>query len=137
MKLYSMPYARLDPRPSDEDGVHEACVDHELGSEAVTYVLESGIEGTVHVDAVLEYNEDPRYLAELFTHRITAEALKRIDSSGLSRRELARRLHTSVPQLYRLLDPTQPKKNVGQLISLLGVLDCDVEVVVHSRGRSK
>lgn len=31
-------------------------VDPELGREAITYRLESGREGSVHIDAVLEYN---------------------------------------------------------------------------------
>ena len=66
-------------------------------------------------------------------HELTAAALQRIDSAGLSRRELARRLKTSVPQLYRLLDPTNKKKNIGQLVSLLHVLNCDVQLVVKQK----
>jgi hypothetical protein len=38
-----------------------------------------------------------------------------------------------VPQLYRLLDPTKAKKNLAQLIALLHLLDCDVEVVVTTK----
>jgi hypothetical protein len=135
-KVYPMPYAKLDPKPSAADRVRDVFVDPELGNEAVAYVLESGAEGTLHIDDALEYNEDPRYLGELFTHRLTAEVLKRIEGSGLSRRELARRLHTSLPQLYRLLDPTLPRKNVGQLISLLHILNCEVDVTVRERSPS-
>jgi len=87
----------------------------------------------VHIDHALEYNQDPNYLAELLTHQLTVEALKRVDRSGLSRRELARRLQTSVPQLYRLLDPANTRKSLSQLISLLHVLDCEVQFVVSSR----
>jgi hypothetical protein len=34
-------------------------VDPELGREAFTFRLASGAEGSVPIDAVLEYNEDP------------------------------------------------------------------------------
>jgi len=105
-------------------------VDRELGNEAVTYVLSSGAEGSVHIDHALEYNRDPRYLAELLAHKLTVEAGKRIEQSGLSRRELARRLHTSVPSSYRLLDPANTRKSLSQLVGLLHVLDCAVDVVV-------
>lgn len=84
----------------------------------------------MHVDAVLEYNEDPDHLRDLVLHKLTIEARKRVEASTLSRRELIRRLRTSPTQFYRLLDPANARKLIGQMISLLHVLDCDVEVVV-------
>jgi hypothetical protein len=36
-----------------------------------------------------------------------------------------------VPQLYRLLDPTNTRKSINQLVALLHVLDCDVKLVVE------
>jgi hypothetical protein len=132
-KIFPLPYAKLDPRPTSKNAIRQVYVDKELGGEAVTYVLESGDEGSVHLDHALEYNEDPSYLAELLVHKLTVEARKRVDTAGPSRRELARRLGTSVPQLYRLLDPANTRKGLGQLIGLLHLLDCDVEVVVHPR----
>lgn len=132
-KVFPFPYAKLDPRPTSKNAIRQAYVDKELGSEAVTYVLESGDEGSVHFDHALEYNEDPSYLAELVVHKLTVEARKRVETAGISRRELARRLGTSVPQLYRLLDPANTRKGLGQLISLLHLLDCDVDVVVRPR----
>jgi len=131
--VYPVPFARLDPSPTPSDRVREAYVDHELANEAVTYVLESGAEGVVHLDQALEYNQDPSYLADLLVHQLTAEAVQRVEASGLSRRELARRLKTSVPQLYRLLDPTNKRKSISQLVSLLHVLDCDVQLIVKRR----
>jgi hypothetical protein len=131
--VYPVPFARLDPAPTPDDRVREAYVDRELANEAATYVLESGAEGVVHIEQALEYNQDPGYLAELLVHQLTAEAIRRVDGSGLSRRELARRLKTSVPQLYRLLDPTNKRKSISQLVSLLHVLDCDVQLVVKRR----
>jgi len=54
----------------------------ELGNEAVTYVLRSGAEGSIHIDHVLEYNQDPDYLAELLSHKLAVEAVKRIEKSA-------------------------------------------------------
>ena len=132
-KVFPVPYAKLDPRPTSKNRIREVYVDKELGKEAVTYVFASGAEGSVHIDHALEYNEDPSYLAELLIHKLTVEAKRRADRSGLSRRELARRLSTSVPQLYRLLDPANTRKSLGQLIGLLHLLDCEVRLVVNPR----
>ena len=127
---YVFPYVKAEPKPESTNKVQEVVVDRELASEAFTYVLESGDEGSVHLDQVLEYNEDPTYLRDLLVYKLTVEARQRVNESGLSRRELARRLNTSVPQLYRLLDTTKTRKSINQLVSLLQVLDCNVDVVV-------
>jgi len=127
---YVFPYVKAEPQPDSADKVADAYVDRELGKEAFTYVLESGAEGSVHLDQVLEYNEDPVYLRDLLIYQLTVEAKNRIEESGLSRRELARRLGTSVPQLYRLLDSTNRRKSMNQLVSLLQVLGCNVDLVV-------
>ena len=132
-RTFPFPYAKLAPRPTAANRIREAYVDKELGNEAVTYVLESGAEGAVHIDHALEYNQDPSYLAELVIHKLTVEAQRRADRSGLSRRELARRLGTSLPQIYRLLDPANTRKSLKQLLALLHVLDCEVEFVITSR----
>jgi len=132
-RVLPVPFPKLDPRPTSADRVAEAYVDPELGNEGVTYRLQSGTDGSVHVDHALEYNRDPGYLAEVMIHKLTVEAAKRVTASGLSRRELARRLGTSVPQLYRLLDPTNTTKSFAQLVALLDVLECDVELTVRER----
>ena len=126
-----IPYSRLDPRPDRGNPIHQAFVDRELGREAVTYVLESGAKGSIHIEQVLDYNEDPAYLGELLLYKLTREALARIEGCGLSRREISRRLGTSAPQLYRLLDPTNTRKSLNQLVSLLQILGCDVDFVVR------
>jgi hypothetical protein len=131
---YVMPYAKVDPTPSPRDRIAEVYVDPELGREGFTYVLRSGAEGSVHVDSVLEYNEDPSYMANLALYELTVEARRRFEQSGLSAREVARSLGTSPAQLYRLLDPTNYSKSVKQLILLLYVLGFQVELAV--RGRS-
>ena len=130
---FVFPYAKADPAPSADDRVAEAFVDPELGREAFTFRLASGAEGSVHVDAVLEYNEDPSYMADLALYRLTQEARTRFEKSGLSTREVARSLGTSPTQLYRLLDPTNYTKSLRQLMALLHLLGCDVEVEVKER----
>lgn len=132
-KLYVMPYAKIDSGPAPGDQVVEAHVDKELGREGFTYLLKSGREGSVHIEQVLEYNKDPGYLRDLLLYNLTLEAQKRVDKSPLSKREIIRRLGTSATQFYRLLDQTNYRKSVDQLLSLLRVLDCDVELIVRAR----
>ncbi len=131
--IYPFPYSETAPPPSSENRIDELFVDKELGNEAFTYILESGEEGSVHIEQVLEYNEDPKYLAELLTYKLSLEAQRCIGSSALSRRQIAKRLKTSVPQLYRLLDPSNTRKSMNQLVALLHILNCDVDLVVKKR----
>jgi hypothetical protein len=133
---YDFPYAKLEFKPLPDDRVVEAYPDEEAGREAFTYRLESGAEDTVHVDAVLEYNQDPGYLNEVLLHRLTVEAKKAVEESDLSKRELVRRLETSASQLYRLLDPTYMNKSVGQMLALLRLLGREVDLVVRPIRRS-
>ena len=132
-KRLVLPFARLEVQPSADDPLTKVFVDQELGSEGFTYVLQSGREGTVHIEDVLEYNQDPDYLRDLLLYRLTLEAQKRIAATPLARREIIRKLGTSPAQLYRLLDQTNYRKSVDQLLRLLQVLDCDVELVVRAK----
>lgn len=130
---FELPYALVRPTPSAEDPVIEAFVDPELGREGFTYRLQSGAEGAVHGESVLEYAQDPAYLAELALYRLTTEAKTRFETSGLSVRDVAGRLQTSPTQLYRLLNPTNYAKSARQLLTLLCALGCDVDVEVRDR----
>ena len=130
---YTYPFAAADPRPVSGNRIEEVFVDKELGNEAITYILNSGDEGSVHIEQILEYNEDPRYMAELLTYKLTLEVRHGIENSGLSRRQIAKRLQTSVPQLYRLLDPANTRKSINQLVALLHVLNCKVDLIVNRR----
>ena len=111
----------------------EVFVDKELGREGFTYVLRSRNEGTVHIEQVLEYNRDPGYLRDLLLYKLTLEAQEHIAASPLSKREIIRRLGASAAQFYRLVDQTNHRKSMDQLLSLLQVLDCDVDFVVGVR----
>ncbi len=135
-RAFSYPYAKISPCPDSENQIHEVYPDVDFGKEAFTYVLESGDEGTVHIDHLLEYSDDPGYMARLALHKLTVEARKRVEESPLSKREIMRRLGTSQAQLYRLLDPANYKKSMNQLVELLAAVDCEVDMVVRERHQS-
>jgi len=133
MRTHVFPYAKLEVRPTPANKVVDAYADKELGGEAFSYSLESGEEGTVHLDQVLEYNQDPAHMRDLLLYKLTLEAQRRVARSALSRRELIRRLRTSPAQFYRLLDQTNYKKSIDQLLHLLRILDCDIDLIVRER----
>ena len=129
----AFPYSKADPAPNPEDPVVRAFVDAELAREAFGYELASGKAGTVHGEQVLEYNRDPAFQRDQLLYRLTLEAQKRVAGSSLSKREIIRRLGTSATQLYRLLDQTNYSKSVDQLLALLQVLDCRVDLVIRAK----
>jgi hypothetical protein len=124
---------KAEPQPASDDSVTQAYVDKDLGNEGFTYGLQSGKKGTVHIEQVLDYNRDPNYLRDLMLYKLTLEAQKRIAESPFSKREIVRRLGTSATQLYRLLDQTNYKKSVDQLVSLLQLLECEIDLVVRKK----
>ena len=134
---FCFPYHKAAPPINRDDHVRKVYVDAELAREAFTYLLDSGEEGSIHIEQVLDFNKDPAYLADLLTYKLTIECIKRVDEAQISKRQLARQLNTSVPQLYRLLDPANTSKSMKQLISLLNVLDCEVDLVIGSTSVTK
>jgi hypothetical protein len=130
---WAFPYSKAEPAPTATDPLVELYVDPELGAEGFTYLLASGAEGSVMLDHVLDYNEEPGYMRDLLLYNLTVEALERIDASPLSKREIIRRLGTSPAQFYRLVDTTNYRKTVDKMLSLLQVLDCEVEVIVRTK----
>ncbi|MBI2187724.1 MAG: XRE family transcriptional regulator [Acidobacteria bacterium] len=132
-KKLVFPFSEVDPTPTVQDPITELSVDAEVGREAFTYVLHSGRTGTVHVEQVLEYNQDLSYLRDLLLYRLTLEAQERIAESPLSKREIVRRLGTSAAQLSRLLDQTNDRKSVDQVLALLQVRNCEVDLVVRTK----
>ncbi len=127
----TFPFTKLDLVPSRTNGVKEVYVDRELGSEAITYILESGEEDSVHMDDFLNYNKDPDYKREITLYRLTLKARTLLKDSKLPKRELARRLATSPAQIYRLLDPTNYKKSIDQMVRLLACLDYTIDFVIE------
>jgi len=135
-KSWWLPYSTVVPQPTGNDPIVSIYVDKELGGEGFGYVLESGNEGTVHGEQVLEYNRDASYVRDALLYKLTVEAQKRVQASPLSKREIIRRLNTSATQFYRLLDQTNYRKSVDQLVSLLQILGCEVELVVRAKATS-
>lgn len=119
---YPFPYAKADPTPTAADPVAEAFVDSELGKEALTYLLESGKEGSVHIDHVLEHNEEPEYMARLLAYKLTVAACKRMEESGIAQAEVAKRLKMPAARLRQLLDTANPSKSLDDLAALLRAL---------------
>jgi len=130
---WPFPYSKADPSPSPTDPIVELYIDPELAREGFTYVLASGAEGSVMMDHVLDYNEKPGYMRDLLLHNLTCEALDRLETTSLSKREIIRRLGTSPAQFYRLLDTTNYRKSVDKMLALLQVLGCEVEVTVREK----
>ena len=123
----AIPFSRLELKPTLKNGITDIYVDKELASRAVTYVLASGDEASVHLDAFLDYNKDPDFLRNAALHQLTVEAVKLMKKSNLSKQEVIRRLKTSPSQLYRLLDPANYSKSLDEMLRLVSVLGYRVE----------
>jgi hypothetical protein len=132
-RKFAFPYAKAEVCPSASDPIRELWIDQELGNEAFTYRLASGVEGTVHVDEVLEYNRDPEYMRNLLLFELSVKAQDAMAASKLRKSEVTRRLGTSAAQLRRLLDQTNTQKSLDSMFALLQVLDREVEVSVRPR----
>jgi len=128
-----MPFAVCTPRPTRSNPVREVYVDSELASEGFTYRLASGAEGSVHADHVLHANQDPAYLTNLLLYELTARAREQLERSPMTVRALSHHLHLSPDRVRRLLDTTNYRKSIRQMLSLLQALDCKVEIQIRSR----
>mgnify|MGYP001597712216 CR=1 FL=1 len=126
---FSLPFSKLRLAPTPENKVKEAYVDRELDNRAITYVLKSGEEDSVHLDAFLDYNKDPEYMTKISLYKLTLNAIDLVEKSKLGKREIARKLKTSPAQLYRLIDTTNYSKTIDQMVKLLASLGCQVDFV--------
>lgn len=126
----SIPYSKLMAKPSAKNKIAEIYVDSELENKAITYVLESGAMDSVPLDAFLDFNKDSDYLREVKIHKLTVIANRYVEDSGMSKREICRRMNTSLSQLSRLLDTTNSSKTFDQLIKLFNTLGTDVKIEV-------
>ncbi len=122
----TLPFSKLRLIPTSKNRIESIFVDKELGSEAITYTLQSGQEDSVPLDAFLEYNRDPEYFRKLFLYKLTLKTDQAVKKSKLSMREIARKLNTSPAQLYRLLDTANYSKTIDQMVKLLTCLNVDL-----------
>jgi hypothetical protein len=134
---FSLPYARCQTIPTSKDPVSEVFVDPELAHQAITYRLASGKADSIPLDAFLDYGRDPEYLAKMVLYRLTQDAIDAVKQSGIGIRALSRRLNTSPTQIYRLLDPKNPRKTIDQVLKLLSALGYEVDFDVRPEPRRR
>lgn len=120
------PYSRCEPPPTPDDPIVDLYVDKELARRGFTYVLKSGRDGCVLLDFVLDHNSDPAYVRDAILYKLTIEAQTRVATCRLSKREIIRKLSSSASQFYRLLDQTNYRKTLDQMVKLLVAIGCEV-----------
>lgn len=103
--------------------VVEAAPDNESGRHSFYFNLENGGREFVPFDQPLHIVQNPEYVKEQTLYGVTKQLNEFIKKSNISKRELARRLKTSLSQLSRLLDTTNYKKELSRLIELAALLD--------------
>lgn len=130
---YPFPFERLDPPLERGERVEEVHIDPEVGREGFTFRTSRGREDTVLADWVRDVNADPDYLSELLLHRLACRAKDELARSKLPRSEVQRRLGLGAAELRRLVDPAAAGKRLEDLVRLLFVLGCDVDLEVKRR----
>ncbi len=117
------PYSALGIK----EKVVEAAPDNEAGEHSFYFVLSSGKQEYVPFDQPLHIVQVPEYAKEQTLYEMTKEINVFIHKEKVSKRELARRLHTSTSQLSRLLDITNYKKELSRLIEIAAMLNYKFE----------
>ncbi|MDO8518583.1 MAG: helix-turn-helix transcriptional regulator [Deltaproteobacteria bacterium] len=113
------PYSALGIRSN----VVEAWPDPEVGFGDFYFKLEDGNIGYVPYDQPLHIVQNPDYVKHMTLYEVTKQVNILIKESKVSKRELARRLGTSMSQLGRLLDTTNYKKELSRLIEIATMLN--------------
>ena len=108
-------------------GIHakvvESVPDAETGGHSFYFVLENGKKDYVPFDQPLHIAQNPEYVREQTLYEVTKQLNEFIKKAEVSKRELARRLGTSLSQLSRLLDTTNYNKELSRLIELASILN--------------
>ncbi len=103
--------------------VIEAAPDAEVGGHAFFFVTQDGNVEYVPYDQPLHIAQNPEYVREQALFEMTKKINECIKKEKVSKRELARRLNTSMSQLMRLLDNTNYKKELSRLIEIASMLN--------------
>lgn len=106
-----------------KDKVVDAGPDPEVGGHSFYFTLENGKKDYVPFDQPLHIVQNPEHVKEQTLYQMTKRINGVIAREGVSKRELARRLNTSMSQLSRLLDTTNYKKELSRLIEIGTILD--------------
>ncbi len=113
------PYSALGIRGK----VVKASADKEVGGHSFYFILENGHKDFVPFDQPLHISQHPEYVRQQTLYEVTKQLNEFIKQEKVSKRELARRLGTSMSQLSRLLDTTNYKKELSRLIELAAMLN--------------
>lgn len=113
------PYSALRIRGK----VVEAAPDDEAGRHSFYFVLDNGKKDFVPFDQPLHIVQNPEYMKQRTLYEVTKQLNEFIQREKVSKRELCRRLGTSLSQLSRLLDTTNYKKELSRLIELAAMLN--------------
>ncbi|OFZ81320.1 MAG: hypothetical protein A2583_10355 [Bdellovibrionales bacterium RIFOXYD1_FULL_53_11] len=105
--------------------VIEAAPDPEVGGHSFYFILDNGKKDYVPFDQPLHIVQNPEYVKERTLFQMTKRLNEFIRQEGVSKRELARRLSTSLSQVARLLDTTNYKKELSRLIEIAAMLNYD------------
>jgi len=113
------PYSALDIRGK----IIDAAPDPEVGRHSFYFIDDSGKKEFVPFDQPLHIVQHPEYVKQCTLYEVTKQLNVFIKQAKVSKRELARRLGTSLSQLSRLLDTTNYKKELVRLIELAAILN--------------
>jgi|SRR5579884_2821965 len=113
------PYSSLGIK----DRIVDAGPDKEVGRHSFYFTTEDGTTDYVPFDQPLHIMQNPEYVKEQTLYQMTKRINEFIRREGVSKRELARRLNTSLSQLSRLLDTTNYTKELSRLIEIAAILD--------------
>jgi len=113
------PYSALGIR----EKVIEAGPDPEVGRHSFYFKLDNGKMDYVPYDQPLYIVQHPEYVREDTLYEMTKLVSQLVRESKVPKRELARRLGTSLSQLARLLDTTNYKKELSRLIEIAAMLN--------------
>lgn len=130
---FEFPFSKLKLKPSKSSFINKVYVDKELNQEAITYTLSSGEEDSIHLDNILEYNKDSDAMRKIFLYKLTMQSQRLIKQRKISIREISRTLKTSPTQVYRLLDQTFYGKTIDQMLRLLDLFDCSIDITFHKK----
>jgi hypothetical protein len=114
-----IPYSALGIR----ERVTDAAPDCEVGEHSFYFVLENGKKDYVPYDQPLHIAQNPDYVKQQTLYEMTKAINEFIRKEKVPKRELARRLNTSMSQLARLLDTTNYKKELSRLIQIAAMLN--------------
>jgi hypothetical protein len=126
IKSYSLPFAVFrDVKISSKNRFTSITIDHELGDQAVSFVLEDGCKGDFPADLVLYYCDPTYHWSPL--NQLKSALKDKISTSRLSVRVIADALDTSPSQVVRLLQENKASKQIVQLIRLAELAGYQIE----------